>query len=117
MAGLFQVLWGRADHKFKKAATLSGTDGQPLIIPSKGEDDIIESICTRPTAVDWDGDGKLDLVAGNFAGKFYLFKGKGEGKFDPAPTRIEAGGKPLEVHFHGDPFFVDWDGDGDLDLL
>ena len=40
-----------------------------------------ENICTRPFAVDWDGDGHLDLVVGNFAGTFYWFKGEGKGKF------------------------------------
>ena len=36
MAGLFQVLWGQADGTFKKAETLNGSDGQPLIIPVEG---------------------------------------------------------------------------------
>lgn len=118
MAGLFQVLWGGSDGAFKKAAVLKGTDDKPLIIPSKGEDDVIESICTRPTAVDWDGDGDLDLVVGNFAGKFYLFTGEGKGKFAPKPAVITSEDKPLQVPgHHGDPFPIDWDGDGDLDLL
>lgn len=118
MAGLFQVLWGKPDGTFKKAETLNGTDGKPLIIPTKGEDDIIQAICTRPTAVDWDADGDLDLVVGNFAGAFYLFTGEGAGKFAPKPQQIMAGKEPLKIKgAHGDPFLVDWDGDGDLDLL
>lgn len=118
MAGTFQVLWGKADGTFKKAETLKGSDGKSLEIPSKGEDDVVESICTRPTAVDWDGDGHLDLVVGNFIGKFYLFKGEGSGKFSPKAELLKAGDKPLEVEgHHGDPFAVDWDGDGDIDLL
>lgn len=120
MAGLFQVLWGQPDGTFKKAAALKGTDGKPLEIPAKDQDPdgFIESICTRPTAVDWDGDGDLDLVVGNFAGKFYLFIGEGGGKFAPTPQLIKAGAEPLIVKgHHGDPFLVDWDGDGDLDLL
>lgn len=118
MAGLFQVLWGRPDGTFRKAAELKGTDDEPLIIPNDGEDQLTQSICTRPMAVDWDNDGDLDLVVGNFAGTFYLFSGEGEGKFAPKPEPILSDGEPLRVPgAHGDPFPIDWDGDGDLDLL
>ncbi|MBI3461896.1 MAG: VCBS repeat-containing protein [Planctomycetes bacterium] len=117
MAGLFQVLWGQPDGSFKKAAVLNGTDGQPLIIPVEKEQ-WTENICTRPFAVDWDHDGQLDLVVGNFVGTFYLFKGQGKGKFLPTPEPIKAGDQPLKIEgHHSDPFVVDWDGDGDLDLL
>jgi FG-GAP-like repeat len=117
MAGLFQVLRGQPDGSFKKAEALTGIDGKPLIIPVEG-DNWVENICTRPFAVDWDGDGKLDLVVGNFSGTFYLFKGQGAGKFLPQPEQIQAAGKPLRIEGnHSDPFVVDWDGDGDLDLL
>jgi hypothetical protein len=117
MAGLFYLLRGLPGRKFKKAVTVDGTDGQPLIIPAQG-DDWIKNICTRPFAVDWDGDGDLDLVVGNFAGTFYVFKGKGKGKFLAKPEEIKVGGQPLKIEgHHSDPFVVDWDGDGDLDLL
>jgi hypothetical protein len=77
-----------------------------------------ENICTRPFAVDWDGDGHLDLVVGNFSGTFYWFKGQGKGKFPPKPELIKAGDSPLRiVGAHSDPFVIDWDGDGDFDLL
>lgn len=122
MAGLFQVLHGKADGTFRKAEVLNGTDGQPLIIPVRSKpgkgDDWINNICTRPFAVDWDGDGHLDLVVGSFPGSFYLFRGQGPGKFLPKPEEMKAGDQPLKVKgHHGDPFVVDWDGDGDLDIL
>jgi VCBS repeat protein len=120
MAGLFQVLWGEAGGKFKEAAVLNGTDKEPLIIPIKNKSEMIQNICTRPWAVDWNGDGKLDLVVGNFAGSFYVFTGEGNGKFAPKPEPVMTGrgSEPLKIQgHHGDPFAVDWDGDGDLDLL
>ncbi len=117
MAGLFQVLRGKADGTFGKAEVLKGTDGEPLIIPLNGRQ-MTENICTRPFAIDWDGDKHLDLLVGTFAGTFYLFKGQGDGKFAPKPDQILSGDAPLtNGNAHSDPFVVDWDGDGDLDLL
>jgi hypothetical protein len=113
MAGLLQVLWG-GEQGFSKAKTLCGTDGEPLLL--SGDEDV-DRICTRPFAADLDGDGKLDLVVGNFRGKFALFRGEGKGRFEPEPRWLEAGGEPMAVNAHGDPFLVDWDADGDLDLL
>ena len=117
MAGLFQVLYGKPDGTFRKAEVLKGTDGKPLIIPLNGQP-MTENICTRPFAVDWDGDGHLDLVVGNFSGTFYWFKGEGKGKFRPTPEIIKTGGVPLKIDgHHSDPFVIDWDGDGALDLI
>ncbi|MBX9791571.1 MAG: VCBS repeat-containing protein [Pirellulales bacterium] len=119
MAGLFQVLWGKPDGTFRAAEELKGTDGQPLVIPlGPGEDAWIDCICTRPTAIDWDADGHLDLVVGNFTGTFYLFKGEGKGRFLPKGELIETDDGPLKISgHHSDPFVVDWDNDGDLDVL
>lgn len=118
MAGLFQVLYGKADGTFRKAEVVKGTDGEPLIIPADDKDQVTDKICTRPFAADWDGDGHLDLVVGNFAGTFYWFKGEGKGRFQPKPEPIAAGGGKLKIPgVHSDPFVVDWDGDGDLDLV
>jgi hypothetical protein len=117
MAGLFQVLRGQSVGTFKKAEALNGADGKPLIIPVEKED-WVDNICTRPFAIDWNGDGHLDLVVGNFTGTFFLFKGEGKGKFAPTPEPIKVGDKPLKIEgHHSDPFVIDWDGDGDLDLL
>ena len=118
MAGLFQVLWG-AEDGFKPVEPLKGTDGKLLIIPAdEGNKELVKKICTRPTAVDWDGDKTLDLVVGNFEGSFYVFSGEGDGKFDPTPEVIKCEGEDLRIDgVHSDPFVIDWDGDGDLDLL
>lgn len=118
MAGLFQVLWGAGAGKFNQAQPLEGTDGKPLEIPYNGDNERVKGICTKPWAVDWDHDGDLDLVVGNFEGGFYLFSGQGEGAFDPVPEMLETDSGPLKIEgAHGDPFLVDWDGDGDLDML
>ena len=120
MAGLFQVLWGQEGGKFKKAEPLAGTDDQVLIIQPAGDtkkDKDIARICTRPTAVDFDADGDLDLFVGNFEGTYYLFRGEGKGKFSPKSELVKRDGKPLSTGNHSDPFFSDLDQDGDLDLI
>lgn len=119
MAGLFQVLRGRKDGTFGAPEVLNGDDGNPLVITPRadGEAAPIGKICTRPTAVDLDGDRKVDIVSGNFDGTFAFFRGAGGGKFAAKNTWLEADGQPLRVEMHSDPFFVDWDKDGDLDLL
>ena len=119
MAGLFQVLLGKPDGTFAEPVELKGTDNQPLVIPADDQEHLVDKICTKPYAIDWDNDGDLDLVTGNFGGTLYWFVGEGKGTFQPKPNQImNAAGKPLAIQgAHSDPFVVDWDGDGDFDLV
>lgn len=122
MVGSFWVLKGLGEGKFAKATELMGTDGKLLRVHAKFDDrnaQLTENICTRPFAVDWDGDGDLDILSGNFKGTFFLFVGEGKGKFQPQAVALKtADGKDLKTGgVHSDPFVIDWDGDGDLDLV
>ncbi len=120
LGGVFQVLYGQKDGSFKRPTPLNGSDNKPLVIRSvlKGLQGEREEICTRPTAVQWDGDGSIDLIVGNSLGTFYIFKGDAKGNFHPKPEQVMRMDKtPLVVRGDSDPFMIDWDGDGDMDLL
>ena len=86
-----------------------------------------------PNIVDWNGDGRLDIVAGNSQGFFLFFENVSKTSqplFAP-PQRIAAAGEL--VHIQGQyssiqgpgearwgytcPNVYDWDGDGLLDIL
>jgi hypothetical protein len=77
--------------------------------------------------VDFDGDGKTDLISGSYdPGELYLFRGLGAGKFAAREVIKDKSGKPIlrvpnqkdRVESFGSWMTtVDWDADGDLDIL
>ncbi len=121
MAGLFWLMAGKGDGSVSAPEAVKGSDGKPLIIPAPTEDAITQSICTQPFAHDWDGDGDLDILSGNFEGTYFLFRNEGSREkagFAPTPTRLDVNGRALKIQgVHSGAQLVDWDGDGDLDLL
>lgn len=96
--------------------------------------DLYAGTLPAPTTVDWDGDGVLDILAGNSEGFVLFFKNVGsneEPKFLPA-TRVQAGGREIQVQagYAGSlqglqearwgylsPNVIDWNGDGLPDLI
>lgn len=74
-----------------------------------------------PTAVDWDGDGDIDLVVGEEDGRVALLENTGKvenhmpGFKSPVYFKQEADN--LKFGALVTPFSIDWDGDGDADLI
>lgn len=75
----------------------------------------------KPTAVDWDGDGLSDLVVGDEDGRVAWLRNTG--RFRDGCPQFE---KPVYFRQRSDelnfgalstPFVVDWDGDGDQDII
>ncbi len=88
---------------------------------------------TVPDAVDWDGDGKIDLIVGGQDGWILFYKNVdpagGPGRW-AAPVWVQADGRPISLYRkeclqgpvewmwgHSNPTVEDWDADGDLDLI
>ena len=67
--------------------------------------------------MDFNGDGKNDVLSGSYPGELYLFKGEGGGKFAKSEQLKHADGKPVKVGQAAVAYAHDWDADGDLDLL
>jgi len=88
---------------------------------------------TVPNVVDWNGDGALDIVAGNSEGRLVYFRNDGTDR-EPdftVPVYVEAAGEPIHLRpgyhivqgpYEGGwgylcPTVFDWDGDGDYDVV
>jgi len=89
---------------------------------------------SRPVAVDWDGDGDLDIIAGNSAGYLQWFENTGTRTQAAFADRgyLQSQGKPIrrvagengsvqgpaEAKWgYSNPSVADWDLDGKLDIV
>ncbi len=73
-----------------------------------------------PCPVDFNGDGKMDLICGSADGKLYYFEGYGmktNYEFGPATMFTDAGGSQIGVGAYSSPALCDIDMDGIDEIL
>ena len=99
LGGAVTVVWRANDGagRFGAPEVVRGVDGAPLALA--GEPSAV-------ARVDWDGDGRADLLVSTPA--LHVFAGTEHG-FAARPHALEVTSRSFAV--------VDWDGDGDLDVV
>ncbi|MAE67067.1 MAG: hypothetical protein CMJ18_22630 [Phycisphaeraceae bacterium] len=115
-----------------------GDDGVPILGPEEtfltAGGDVHGPTFSVPAAVDWDGDGDIDLIVGAESGAVEFIENTG-GPQSPrfaAPVPLLAGGKPIRITpgpegdvqgpqesswGYTNPAVGDWTGDGTDDLI
>lgn len=122
------VLWwpnlGTAQQPRFRYAKFVLSDGQPLDA----------GLSAAPKSVDWDGDGQRDLLVGTHWNRLLFYRNMGTNakrrlqyagvvKIDGDPLEVplrplrKGSSKVFRRDYYPIPEAVDWDGDGDLDLL
>ena len=68
--------------------------------------------------MDFDGDGNSDIITGSYhPGELYFFKRNADKTFAKGEKIADKDGKPICIAPASTPFALDFDADGDLDLL
>lgn len=74
-----------------------------------------------PSLAEFDGDGDLDLVCGEFLDRFTYFENVGTRttpRYAAGRRLLDEAGAPVAMHLQMIvPVAIDWDGDGDVDLV
>jgi FG-GAP-like repeat len=78
------------------------------------------AIETRIDVTDWNGDGRFDIVAGNLRGGVSVYHNLGTSSmpdFGSSKLLFTTDGKPIDVGWNATPKIVDFDADGDDDIV
>jgi len=113
-------------HGYVYVVTNEGTDAKPKYADSPyrlraGGGDVDVYGWPSPNFADFDGDGDLDLLCGEFMDGFTYFRNTGsrtEPTYAAGQKLQNADGTALVMNLQMiTPTAIDWDGDGDFDLI
>jgi hypothetical protein len=109
----FENTGTRQVPQYMAGKRLKTAEGHPLVMD-------LEMI--TPTAFDWDKDGDLDLIVGDEDGRVALIQNTGKLAADRTPLFLppvyfKQEAETLKCGALATPVGVDWDGDGDQDIV
>ncbi|HWN93560.1 MAG TPA: VCBS repeat-containing protein, partial [Methylomirabilota bacterium] len=107
----FQNIGTRTEPRYASGQRLVSADKQI----------VVDLEMLVPHAIDWDGDGDVDMIVGDEDGRVALFEHKGQlvdgmPQFSP-PKYFQQEADELKFGALVTPCGFDWDGDGDLDFI
>lgn len=111
---------------FWLAGTVEGGFAEPIqlqtVDPRTGHSKPLETYgCPSPSLEDMDHDGDLDLICGEFLDGFTYFRNDGTAqvpRFREGERLVDRAGNRLAMHVQMIvPIAIDWDLDGDIDLI
>jgi hypothetical protein len=109
----FENIGTRTEPKYAAGRPLTLDDGNPLLMD-------LQMIV--PIAFDWTKNGHADLIVGDEDGRVALIENTGELREDRTPRFLppryfQQQADTLKCGALATPVGVDWDGDGDIDIL
>ncbi|MBX0292958.1 T9SS type A sorting domain-containing protein [Hymenobacter sp. HSC-4F20] len=115
--GLLDLLVGAQDGtitRFEQTAAKAGTFTNLGILPGIDGTDVV-----KPSIVDLDGDGLLDMLVGALDGLIRRYEQTSpNGPFSTTPTTLtNAAGANLDAGGYSKPVFTDLDGNGLIDMI
>ncbi|MFO0843914.1 MAG: FG-GAP-like repeat-containing protein [Gemmataceae bacterium] len=119
--GELYLFRGLGGGKFAAREVIKDKGGKPVLrVPN--QKDRVESFGSWVAMVDWDDDGKPDLLVGGFDGTMFVRRNEGSRErpaFAAENEWVTVGKKRLRVPggAHANPVIADWDGDGLWDIV